>query len=96
MIYDFINKYILNNPKRTIVTPGLTGHAQLNQKAPMAYCIPDKNFFENKNPDIVFDDAYKRLSYDIWYIKNRSIFLDFEIMLKTAKRMFTKDSILKS
>jgi lipopolysaccharide/colanic/teichoic acid biosynthesis glycosyltransferase len=93
--YNFINKYIPNNPVRTMVIPGLTGHAQLNHKAPIAYCIPDKSFFENKNPDIVFDDAYKRLSYDIWYIKNRSIFLDLEIILKTAKRMFTKDTILK-
>ncbi len=94
--YKFINEYIPNNPVRTMVIPGLTGHAQLNHRAPIVYCVQDKSLFENKNPDIVFDDAYKRLSYDIWYIKNRSIFLDFEIILKTAKRMFIKDSVLKN
>ncbi|MDD5021032.1 MAG: sugar transferase [Endomicrobiaceae bacterium] len=93
--HQFINKHIANNPVRTMVTPGLTGHAQLNHKAPVVYCVQDKSFFENKNSDIVFDDAYKRLSYDIWYIKNRSIFLDLEIILKTAKRMFIKDTVLK-
>ncbi|MDD3065250.1 MAG: sugar transferase, partial [Endomicrobiaceae bacterium] len=94
--YNFINNHIPNNIVRTMITPGLTGHAQLNHKAPIVYCVQDKSFFENKNPDIVFDDAYKRLSYDIWYIKNRSIFLDLEIILKTAKRMFIKDSVLKN
>lgn len=94
--HQFINKHIANNPVRTLVTPGLTGHAQLNHKAPVVYCVQDSSYFENKNPDIVFDDAYKRLSYDIWYIKNRSIFLDFEIILKTAKRMFIKDNVLKN
>lgn len=94
--YHFINKHISNNPVRTMVTPGLTGHAQLNHKAPVVYCVQDISCFKNTNTDIVFDDAYKRLSYDIWYIKNRSIFLDLEIILKTAKRMFIKDTILKS
>ncbi len=94
--YQFINEYIPNNTVRTMVIPGLTGHAQLNYRAPVVYCVQDKSFFENKDTDIVFDDAYKRLSYDIWYIKNRSIFLDFEIILKTAKRMFIKDTVLKN
>jgi len=94
--YKFINGYIPNNTVRTMVIPGLTGHAQLNYRAPVVYCVQKKSFFENTNTDIVFDDAYKRLSYDIWYIKNRSIFLDFEIILKTAKRMFIKDTVLKN
>lgn len=94
--YIFINKYIPNNTLRTMVIPGLTGHAQLNHRAPIVYCIQDKCFFENTNADVLFDDAYKRLSYDIWYIKNRSVFLDFEIILKTAKRMFIKDNLLKN
>lgn len=33
-------------------------------------------------------DAYEKLQYDLYYIKNRSLFLDLEIILKTIKVMF--------
>jgi sugar transferase (PEP-CTERM system associated) len=34
------------------------------------------------------DDARHKLSYDLYYIKNRSIFLDFVILLQTARVIF--------
>lgn len=35
------------------------------------------------------DDAYEKLQYDIYYLKNRSLILDLAILFKTAKRFFT-------
>lgn len=34
------------------------------------------------------DDAYEKLQYDIYYLKNRSLILDLAILFKTAKRFF--------
>ena len=92
--YDFLNKYIPSHSVRSIVKPGLTGWAQLNFKAPPTYCVQNIDL-TNKPTDEIFDAAFNRLAYDVWYIKNRSIMLDIEIILKTAKRAFIKDSAMK-
>ncbi len=89
----FLNAHIPLHAIRSIVKPGLTGWAQLNFKAPPNYYALDKSALD-KQSDEVFSAALKRLAYDIWYIKNRNLFLDIEIMLKTAKRMFIKDKTL--
>ncbi len=93
--YDFLNKYVPNHNIRTIVKPGITGWAQLNFKAPPTYFN-----FRNDDPSTLdphaFDAAFKRLSYDAWYIKNHSIMLDIEILVKTGLRMFIKDSHVAS
>ena len=34
------------------------------------------------------EDAYKKLEYDIFYLKNRSLILDLLIILKTIKAIF--------
>lgn len=34
-------------------------------------------------------DAFSRLEYDLYYIKNRSLWLDFKILLKTIPIVFT-------
>lgn len=34
------------------------------------------------------EDAYEKLQYDIYYLKNRSLWLDIIILLKTIKRFF--------
>ena len=89
--YEFLNKYVPNHNMRTIVKPGITGWAQLNFKAPPTYFN-----FRNDDPTALdphaFDAAFKRLSYDVWYIKNHSIMLDIEILVKTGLRMFIKDT----
>ena len=90
--YIFLNKYVPSHAIRSIVKPGLTGWAQLNYKAPPTYCVQENISLENKPNDEVFDAAFKRLAYDVWYIKNQSFFLDLEIILQTAKRAFIKDS----
>jgi lipopolysaccharide/colanic/teichoic acid biosynthesis glycosyltransferase len=86
---NILNKQIPNHSIRTIVKPGITGWAQLNFKAPPNYYTFDKN----KEPDeaAAFLGGFKRFSYDVWYIKNRSVALDMEILFKTAIRMFIKD-----
>ncbi len=93
--YDFLNKHVPNHHIRTIVKPGITGWAQLNFKAPPTYFN-----FRNQTPQTLdphaFDAAFKRLSYDVWYIKNSSIMLDIDILIKTGLRMFIKDSTLAS
>ena len=84
--YKAITAKVPANSIRNIIKPGLTGWAQLNFKAPPNY---------SSNTDMgqkgFLDAAKIRLCYDIWYIKNRSFFLDLEIMFKTAKRAFIKD-----
>ncbi len=93
--YEFLNKYVPNHNIRTIVKPGITGWAQLNFKAPPTYFN-----FRNEDPAALdphaFDAAFMRLSYDVWYIKNHSIMLDIDILIKTGLRMFIKDSQVAS
>ncbi|MFC1678232.1 sugar transferase [Patescibacteria group bacterium] len=53
--------------ERTLVKPGLTGWDQISGE----YHSPTK------------EDTLKKLQYDLFYIKNRSIYLDLSIILKT-------------
>ncbi|WP_413852731.1 sugar transferase [Candidatus Ruminimicrobium bovinum] len=87
--YEYLNSLIDNHPLRTIVRPGITGWAQLNYKAPNFSLVIDKPTEENKKN--FYRDAKKRLAYDLWYIKNASVFLDMEIILRTIRRMFISD-----
>jgi exopolysaccharide biosynthesis polyprenyl glycosylphosphotransferase len=59
---------------RYVVKPGLSGWAQTKQDV-----IPN-TIEENK----------ERLAYDLYYIKNRSLFLDIKIILKTIKTLLTR------
>lgn len=43
----------------------------------------------NYRPSASIKEAYEKLCYDIFYIKNRSLWLDFLIVLKTIKYFFT-------
>lgn len=88
--WDILNQHIPNHTIRTIVKPGITGWAQLNFKAPPNYKITAAS--PNSSPLQKFDAAFTRFSYDVWYIKNRSVLLDIEILVKTGIRMFIKDS----
>ena len=40
-------------------------------------------------PSASLEEAYEKLCYDVYYIKNRSFFLDLIIFLKTIKYLFT-------
>ena len=57
---------------RYIVKPGLSGWAQVTQEG-----LPPQSVDETK----------LRLSYDLYYIKHRSIWLDIIIALKTIKTL---------
>ncbi|TSA45713.1 sugar transferase, partial [bacterium] len=43
----------------------------------------------NYKPSVSLEEAYEKLGYDIYYIKNRSFLLDFVIILKTIRYVFT-------
>ncbi len=88
--YTILNNHIPNHHIRSIAKPGITGWAQLNFKAPPNY--KTKNGNKQLIEQSAFDGAFTRFSYDVWYIKNHSIMLDLEILVKTGLRMFIKDS----
>lgn len=46
----------------------------------------------NLRPSASLEEAYEKLCYDVFYIKNRSLWLDFLIVLKTIKYFFTNHS----
>jgi lipopolysaccharide/colanic/teichoic acid biosynthesis glycosyltransferase len=58
---------------RQLIKPGLAGWAQLN----------------NPNAGPSQKETLEKLQYDLYYIKNRSVFLDISIVLKTAKIMLS-------
>lgn len=59
---------------RTVITPGLSGWAQTNQEKP---------------PQSVAETKL-RLSYDLYYIKHRSLSLDLMISLRTLKTLLSR------
>lgn len=64
-------------PVRTIVKPGLTGWAQVNQNK------PPQSMEENK----------LRMSYDLYYIKHRSLGLDLQIILRTIRTLLSREGV---
>jgi exopolysaccharide biosynthesis polyprenyl glycosylphosphotransferase len=60
--------------ERMLVKPGITGWDQISG--------------EYHSPDI--EDTWKKLQYDLFYIKNRSIYLDLSIILKTISTIVGK------
>ncbi len=65
---------------RHIIKPGLSGWAQLYQRNPPKF---DPNYDETKT----------KLSYDLYYIKNRSLMLDLKIGLKTLKALVITNGV---
>lgn len=62
---------------RHLITPGLSGWAQLYHDNHPHHA---SDVFETKN----------KLSYDLFYIKNRSFVLDLKIALKTLKKLISR------
>ncbi|MFA5838757.1 MAG: exopolysaccharide biosynthesis polyprenyl glycosylphosphotransferase [Candidatus Paceibacterota bacterium] len=65
---------------RHLIKPGLSGWAQLYQDAPPKFQAQS-------------DQTRIKLSYDLYYIKNRSLFLDFKVALKTIKVLISRTGI---
>lgn len=63
--------------QRTLVKPGLTGSDQISGE----YHSPSR------------EDSLKKLQYDLFYIKNRSLFLDLSIILKTIATVIARKGI---
>ncbi len=62
---------------RYLVQPGITGWAQINQQYEPGNLSPQS-----------IEETKRRLAYDFYYLKHRSLGLDIVIGLKTVKRMF--------
>ncbi len=71
---DRLQKEIPYYTVRTIIAPGLTGWAQINQQKP---------------PQSV-EETRRRLSYDLYYITHRSLGLDLQITLRTLKTLLSR------
>lgn len=72
VLVDVYEKEIPYYKVRHLIKPGLSGWAQLYHKDP-----------PKRNAD--YDKTRGKLSYDLYYIKNRSLLLDLKIGLKTLK-----------
>jgi exopolysaccharide biosynthesis polyprenyl glycosylphosphotransferase len=62
---------------RHVVKPGLSGWAQIYHEG-----------HPHHGTDI--EETKNKLSYDLYYIKNRSFFLDMQIYLKTIRTLFSR------
>jgi exopolysaccharide biosynthesis polyprenyl glycosylphosphotransferase len=65
---------------RYLIKPGLSGWAQIYQK-------------EAPHHDVDIEQTRVKLSYDLYYIKNRSVWLDIKIALKTIKTLLSRTGI---
>ena len=65
---------------RHLVKPGLSGWAQLYHKTPPKWAVG-------------FDETKMKLSYDLYYLKNRSFLLDLKIALKTVKALLSRSGV---
>ncbi len=65
---------------RHLISPGLSGWAQIYHEAHPHF-----------RPKV--NDTKDKLAYDLYYIKNRSIWLDLEIALKTIRALLSRTGI---
>lgn len=62
---------------RHIIKPGLSGWAQIHQE-------------NHPHHREAVDETKEKLTYDLYYIKNRSLFLDITIALRTIKTLLSR------
>lgn len=63
---------------RHLIKPGLSGWAQLYQD-------------NHPHHGLAVEETKQKLSYDLYYLKNRSFFLDINIALKTIKKLISRE-----
>lgn len=68
---------------RYYVKPGITGWAQTNQRYATGNISPQS-----------LEESRLRLAYDLYYVKNRSLWLDVAIALKTIKTILSRFGVL--
>lgn len=79
-LVKFYEKEIPYYNIRHLIKPGLSGWAQLYQNTPPKF-------------DVGSNETKIKLSYDLYYIKNRSFLLDLKIALKTLKALFSRSGV---
>ena len=62
---------------RHLITPGLSGWAQLYHES-------------HPHQGVNTEETKNKLSYDLYYVKNRSLMLDLKIALKTIKALISR------
>ena len=77
LFVDLYEKEIPYYNIRHIIKPGLSGWAQVCQNNPPKGSV---NFYDTKT----------KLSYDLYYLKNKSIILDLNIVFKTIKTLLSR------
>jgi exopolysaccharide biosynthesis polyprenyl glycosylphosphotransferase len=71
---------------RHLVKPGLSGWAQIHQEAPAKFnALTDSAVHTHDNKI--------KLSYDLYYLKNRGMLLDLKIALRTVKVLLSRSGI---
>ncbi len=65
---------------RHLIKPGLSGWAQIYHKTPPKF-------------EVSKEDTKMKVSYDLYYIKNRSFMLDLNIALKTIKEIVSRKGL---
>ena len=69
-----LEKQIPFYKERMLVKPGITGWDQISSE----YHSPS------------YEDTLEKLQYDLFYIKNRSLYLDLSIILRTISTVLSK------
>lgn len=80
---DLVTRYAHEIPYysiRHLIKPGLSGWAQIHPEKPPKFGVAP-------------EETKVKLSYDLYYIKNRSFFLDMKIALKTLKTLISRSGI---
>ncbi|HPT08693.1 MAG TPA: exopolysaccharide biosynthesis polyprenyl glycosylphosphotransferase [bacterium] len=62
---------------RNLIKPGITGWDQISGEYHSAS----------------INDTYKKLQYDLYYLKNRSVYFDLSIILKTIKTALSREGV---
>lgn len=65
---------------RHLIKPGLSGWAQLYHSEPPKFAAQ-------------VNETKKKLSYDLYYIKNRSLLLDLKVAIRTLKVLLSREGI---
>jgi len=65
---------------RHLIKPGLSGWAQINQDNPPKYGVQ-------------YDETAMKLSYDLYYVKNRGLSTDLQIALRTVKTLLSRSGL---
>jgi exopolysaccharide biosynthesis polyprenyl glycosylphosphotransferase len=73
-LVDLYDREIPHYNVRHLIKPGLSGWAQIH----------------HEKPPHTIEETYEKLAYDIYYIKNRSLWLDLKIALQTIKTLLSR------